>query len=62
MPSPKKKIVTSEKVTTSEEVDKVTKILDDMKEAGVKIHRKDLDNFEGKYKGSKGWFNIDYNF
>ena len=52
--------MTSEKVTTSEEVDKGTKHLDDMKEAMVKIRRKDLDNFEGKSKGSIGWFNLDH--
>ena len=52
--------MTSEKVTSSEEVDKGTKKLDDMKEAVVTIHRKYLDNFEGKSKGSTGWFNIDH--
>ena len=57
-PLPKKTLLTSEKVTTSEEVDKVTKILDDMKEAVVKIRRKDLDKFQSK--GSTGWFNIDH--
>ena len=45
-PFPKRKIVTSEKVTTSEEVDKGTKTLYDMKEAVVTILRKDLCNFE----------------
>ena len=24
------------------------------------IRRKDLYNFEGKYKGSTGWFNLDH--
>ena len=47
-PLTKKKVVKSEKVTTSEEVDKGTKHLDDMKEALVTIYRKDLDNFEGQ--------------
>ena len=31
-----------------------------MKEAVVTIHRKDLDNFEGHYKGTTGWFNRDH--
>ena len=31
-----------------------------MKEVVVTIHREDLDNFEGKYKGSTGWFNLDH--
>ena len=52
--------MTTEKVTTGEEVDKVTKNLDDMKEAVVMIRRKDLDNFEGLSKGSTGRFNIDH--
>ena len=51
--------MTSENVTTSEEVEKGTKKLDDMKEAVVTIRRKYLDNFEGQSKGSTGWFNID---
>ena len=50
----KKKVVTSEKVTTSEEVDKGTKKLDDIKETAATIRRKDLDDFEGHYKGSTG--------
>ena len=50
-PFPKKKVVTSEKFTTSEEVDKGTNILDDMKEAVATIRRKHLDNFHGQYKG-----------
>ena len=58
----KKKVVTSEKVTTSEEVDRGTKYLDDIKESAVTISRKDSDNFESKSKGSTGWFNLDYNF
>ena len=55
-----KKVVKSKKVTTCEEVKKGTKKLDDMKEVVVTIHREDLDNFEGKYKGSTGWFNLDH--
>ena len=53
-PLAKKKILTTEKVTTSEEVDKGTKKLNDMKESVVTIRRKDLDKFEGQYKGSTG--------
>ena len=49
-PSPKKKIFTSEKVTTSEEIYKGTKKLYDMKDVVVTIRRKDLDNFEGQSK------------
>ena len=30
-----------------------------MKEAEVRIRRKDSDKFEGYSKGSKRWFNID---
>ena len=62
MPLPKKKLLTMEKVTTSEEFEKDTKNLDDMKEVVVIIQRKDLDNFEGQYKISTGWFNLDYDF
>ena len=59
---PKKKVLTSEKVITGEEVDKGTKILDDMKEAVAKIRRKDLNKFEGKSNGSTCWYNIDHEF
>ena len=58
----KKKIVTRENVKKSEEVGKGTNILDDMKEAVVKIRRNNLDNFEGQSKGSTGWFNLDHEF
>ena len=58
----REKLLTTEKVTTSEEVDKGTKQLDNTKEAVLMIHRKDLDKFEGKYKGSTGWFNPDHVF
>ena len=61
-PLSKNKLLTTEKVITSEEVEKGTKNLDDMKEAVVTIRRKDLDNFEGQSKGSTGWFNIDHEF
>ena len=33
-----------------------------MKEVVVTIFRKDLDNFEGQYKGSSYWFNLDHEF
>ena len=59
---PKKKVVKSEKVTPSEEVDKGTKHLDYMIEAVVKIHREYLDNFEGQSIGSTDWFNPDNEF
>ena len=52
----------SENVTQSEKVDKGIKNLDYMKEVVVTIHRKYLDNFEGKSKGSTGWFNLDLFF
>ena len=45
MPLTKKKLVKTEKVAISEEVDKGTKHLDDMKEAVVTIRRKDSDKF-----------------
>ena len=49
----------SEKKSLTKYVDKVTEELEDMKEAVITIHRKDSDNFEGRYKGSTGWFNLD---
>ena len=33
-----------------------------MKEAVVTTRRKDSDKFEGQYKGSTGWFNLDNEF
>ena len=54
--------MTSEKFTTSEEVDKGTKILDDMRESVVPIRREYLDNFWGESKGSTGWLNIYHEF
>ena len=33
-----------------------------MKEVVANIRRKDLDNFEGQYKESTGWFNLDHEF
>ena len=53
-PFPKKKLSTTENVTTSKDVDKVTKKFDDMKEEVVTILRKDSDNSEGQSKGSIG--------
>ena len=57
-PLPKKKVVTSQKVTPSEEVGKGTRNLDDMKYAVVTIRNKYLDNFEEQSIGSTGWFNL----
>ena len=54
--------MTSEKVTTSEEVYKATKNIYDMKYAVVTIRRKDSDKFKGQSKGSTGWFNIGHEF
>ena len=51
--------MTSEKVTPSYDVEKVTNILNDMEEPLVTILSKDLDNFEGQYTGSTSWFNLD---
>ena len=58
-PSQKKKVALSEKIAPSEEVEKVTKTLDDIEEPVVTICRKCLDNFQGKYTRSTRWFNID---
>ena len=57
-PLTKKFFVTSEKVTTSEKAEKGTKTLDDIKDPVVKIHRENLDNFQGQSTGSTGWFNL----
>ena len=54
--------MTSEKFTTSEEVDKDTNILDDMKDSVVPIRREYLDNFWGESKGSTGWLNLYHEF
>ena len=56
------KLLTAEKVTTSEEVDKDTGKFYGIKDAVVTIHRKDSNNFEGQSKGSTGWFNLDHEF
>ena len=55
-------VLTTEKIRTSEEVDKGTKKLEYMKYAVVTICRKDSDKFDGQSKGSTGWFNIDNEF
>ena len=49
----------SENKSLTNDDDKGTDKLDDMKEAMFTILRKDLDNFEGRYKVSTGWFNLD---
>ena len=49
----------TENITTNEKVAKGTDKLEYMKEAVVKIRRKDLDKFEGYSKESIGWFNLD---
>ena len=48
-PLPKKKVVPSEKVTPSKEVEKVTTLLNYMEDPVHTIRRKDLDNFQGQY-------------
>ena len=55
----KKKVARSEKVTPSDEVEKVTKTLDDTEDPVVTIHRKNLNNFQGQSKESTDQFNID---
>ena len=57
-----KKVAPSEKVTPSEEVEKVNKMLDYIKEPVVNIRINDLDNFQGKSTGSTGWFNLDHDW
>ena len=52
----------TDNIKTNEDVDKGTEKLEDMKEAVVTICRKDSDKFEGQYKGSKIWFNLDRQF
>ena len=51
-PFPQKKSLTTD-------VDKGTGELEYMKESVVTIRRKDLDKFEGKYKGYTVWFKLD---
>ena len=50
------------KVTPSEEFEKGTKKLDDMKEAVVTIRGKDSDNFKAQSKKSTSWFNLKHKF
>ena len=52
----------SEKKSLTNNIDKCTGELEDMKEAVVTIRRKYLDKFEGKYKGSTRWFKLDSEF
>ena len=52
----------TQKITTNKEVDKGTEKLENMIEVVVRICRKDSDKFEGQYKGSTRWFNIDHEF
>ena len=59
-PLSEKKVLTTKKFTTSEEVEKGTEKLEYIKGAVVNICRKDSDNFKGKSKGSTGWINIDH--
>ena len=52
----------SEKKSLIKDVEKGTSELEDMKEAVITIRRKYSDKFEGQYKGSTGWFNLDSEF
>ena len=49
----------SENKSLTKDVDKGNGELEDMKEEVFKIRRKDLDKFEGQYKGSTVWFKLD---
>ena len=49
----------TENITKHEDVDKCTEKLEYMKDAVVKIRRKDSDKFEGQSKGSTGRFILD---
>ena len=51
-----------EKKYSTKDVDKGTDSLAYMKEAVVIILRKVLDQFEGQFRGSKGWFKLDSGF
>ena len=58
----KEEVVTmplSEKKSSTKDVDKGSNELEDMKKAVVTIRGKGLDKFEGRSKGSTGWFKID---
>ena len=54
------KVVQTEKVTPREEVEKGTNILNYIEDIVHKIRRKDLDNLQGQYIASTGWFNLDH--
>ena len=56
---PQKQLAPSEKVKTSKEAEKGTKVLDDIEDVVVTIRRNNLDNFQGNSIGSTGWFNLD---
>ena len=56
----KEKLEPSEKVTPSEEVKKVTNILNDMENSVHTIHGKYLDNFQGQSTGSTNCLNLDH--
>ena len=51
-----------EKKSSTKDVEKGTDKLADMKKAVVTIRRKGLDEFEGQFKGSTGWFKLDSGF
>ena len=55
-----KKVVPSKTVTPSEEVGKVTNILNDMEEPVITIRRKDFHTFQGNSTVSPGWSNLDH--
>ena len=50
----------TQNITTIEYVDKDTEKFEYMKNSVVTILRKDSDKFEGQYKVSTVWFNIDH--
>ena len=54
------KLILSEKVPPSEGVEKGTNILNDVEYPVLMIREKYLDNFQGKYTESTGWFNLDH--
>ena len=61
----KESVVTTplwEKKSLTNDVDKGTGELEDMKEAVLKIFRKDLYKFEGQSKVSTRWFKLDSEF
>ena len=58
-PFSKKQFASSEKDTPSEEVEKGTKKLDNIKEPVVTIRINNLDNFQGQSTGLTCRFNLD---